>query len=1107
MSFSFWRKTAWKRMVRSSVRSLRVEALEDRVTPAGLFAVGSAVGAAPLVTVFDATTRQQKFTITPFESSFTGGVNVAVGDVTGDGTADVIVGAGVGGSSTVKVYDGTNGTFLKDFTLGDAGVTTGASVAAADYNQDGVAEVVIGTIRSKQPLVQVLRFSDGSALHGYTPLEGSASVSVAAGDVNGDGVPDTIVGAGAGGGPRVIVFNGSTDAQLSNFFAFEQSFTGGVQVTAGDLNADGKADIITAAGFLGGPRVQSFNGATGQVISNFFAYDSTLRAGVTVAAFDANNDKSLDLVTANGKGQTPDIKSFDGRTAAQLTKPTFANPPVPASWDTTAPTVTLTTTAANPTKASPFQFTAKFSEVVNGFTLGGLTVTNGSVSNFTKVDGKTYTFTVTPTANGDTKVSVTVGSAADAAGNGNAASNTVTVNFDTAGPTATINAMTTNDATPTLTGTVSEAGSTVTVTVNGQTYTATVTGTTWSANVTATLAAGGYTVTATATDAAGNVGQSATLANGLTIDLTAPTATVSSSATDPTGTNPIPFTVTFNEDVTGFTKADITVANGSVLGFTATDARTYTLTVVPSGAGAVTVSVAVGTATDAAGNGNAASNAFIRTFNGTVTTAAVTSTETGPTKAATIPVKVTFSGDVTAFDSSDVGLTGGTLANFVAVDGHTYTFNVTPTADGTVAVNIAAGAANDAGGKPTAAASFSIVSDRTAPTANVTASAASTNTSPILFTVTFNEAVDGLTAAALAATNGTIGTITAVDPKTYTVAVTPTADGAVKLAVKAGGAKDLAGNVTAAAFDKTVTSDRTVPVATVSTTATSPSNATTLPFTVTFTEDVTGFTAAGLTVANGTASNFVAVNAKTYTFTVTPTGDGVVTVTANAAAAQDAAGNVNVVALASITSERSAPTATLTSTATPATNQSPIPFRVIFSEPVTGLAAAGIGVTNGTVSNIVSVDAKTYTFDVTPAAQGAVVVTLLANAVQDTASKPNAASAPFTVTFDTTPPAAPVVLRLDAASDTGASNTDGITSDTTPTIVGTAEANAQVKVFANSGSGATLIATVTADASGNWSATPVTALAKGAYSVTATATDAAGNASGASNAFNVVIDT
>src|SRR5207244_9181626 len=92
-------------------------------------------------------------------------------------------------------------------------------------------------------------------------------VSVAVGDVNGDGWPDVIVAAGRGGGPRVRVFDGLTGEQLAgplgNFFAFDSSFTGGVSVAAADLNGDGAADIIVAAGSGGGPRVRVFDGLTG----------------------------------------------------------------------------------------------------------------------------------------------------------------------------------------------------------------------------------------------------------------------------------------------------------------------------------------------------------------------------------------------------------------------------------------------------------------------------------------------------------------------------------------------------------------------------------------------------------------------------------------------------------------------------------------------------------------------------------------------------------------------------------------------------------------------------------------------------------------------------
>src|SRR5207248_2768607 len=106
----------------------------------------------------------------------------------------------------------------------------------------------------------------------FTPFAGAGGVSVAGGDYNGDGTPDVIAAAGTGGGPALIVFDGLTGSVLLNTFAFEDTFRGGVSVSTGDLNADGKADVIAAAGFTGGPRVQVFAGGTGAVLSNFFAY-------------------------------------------------------------------------------------------------------------------------------------------------------------------------------------------------------------------------------------------------------------------------------------------------------------------------------------------------------------------------------------------------------------------------------------------------------------------------------------------------------------------------------------------------------------------------------------------------------------------------------------------------------------------------------------------------------------------------------------------------------------------------------------------------------------------------------------------------------------------
>ena len=103
------------------------------------------------------------------------------------------------------------------------------------------------------------------------------------------------------------------------------------------------------------------------------------------------------------------------------------------------------------------------------------------------------------------------------------------------------------------------------------------------------------------------------------------------------------------------------------------------------------------------------------------------------------------------------------------------------------------------------------------------------------------------------------------------------------------------------------------------------------------------------------------------------------------------------------------------------------------------------------------------------------------------------------VTIDTSAPVAPSIASFSTDSGTAG---DGITNDNTLTLTGSAEANATVKVY----DGATLLGSATANGSGTWSYTTA-ALTNGAHSLTATATDVAGNTSAASSALSVTIDT
>jgi uncharacterized membrane protein/transglutaminase-like putative cysteine protease len=116
------------------------------------------------------------------------------------------------------------------------------------------------------------------------------------------------VGAGPGGGPRVEVFDAVTGQQRFNFFAYDDSLRGGVSVATGDVNGDGVEDVITGAGLGGGAQVKVFDGETGELLASWLAYDPDFRGGVWVAAGDLDGDGIDEVVTGPGLGGGPVVE-------------------------------------------------------------------------------------------------------------------------------------------------------------------------------------------------------------------------------------------------------------------------------------------------------------------------------------------------------------------------------------------------------------------------------------------------------------------------------------------------------------------------------------------------------------------------------------------------------------------------------------------------------------------------------------------------------------------------------------------------------------------------------------------------------------------------------
>jgi hypothetical protein len=136
---------------------------------------------------------------------------------------------------------------------------------------------------------------------------------VAVGDVNQDTVMDVIAVPGPGGPSRVRVLSGKQRFRrpLFDLRAFDQSFTGGLNVAAGDMNADGYDDIIVAPAGGGPPEVRIFSGKDGARLGSFMAYESDFQGGVTLASAIVQGTGRYSIITGPGPGRAPEIRVFD----------------------------------------------------------------------------------------------------------------------------------------------------------------------------------------------------------------------------------------------------------------------------------------------------------------------------------------------------------------------------------------------------------------------------------------------------------------------------------------------------------------------------------------------------------------------------------------------------------------------------------------------------------------------------------------------------------------------------------------------------------------------------------------------------------------------------
>jgi hypothetical protein len=247
-----------------------------------------------------------------FEASYARGAHLAAGDMDGDGSDEIVLGAGPDRLPEVRIYE-TDGTLVKTFRAYESWFKGGVRVAVGDTDDDGVDEIITAPGPGMVPLIHVFNAKgehelEGGALAYMKEFRGGVHLAVQ--DMDGDGTAEIITAPGPGGGPHVRIFSGRMENIGKDFFAFDEGARDGITVAA--VNTPFGAQIVVGAESWSRPMVRRFALTDrARLLREFDVFDPVSHSGVTVAPFDADGDGIDEIVTAQNGGTAPEVRIFD----------------------------------------------------------------------------------------------------------------------------------------------------------------------------------------------------------------------------------------------------------------------------------------------------------------------------------------------------------------------------------------------------------------------------------------------------------------------------------------------------------------------------------------------------------------------------------------------------------------------------------------------------------------------------------------------------------------------------------------------------------------------------------------------------------------------------
>ncbi|HEY5312468.1 MAG TPA: hypothetical protein VIK18_08100, partial [Pirellulales bacterium] len=309
----------------------------------------------PLVRVYDASTGKFVDQWDAYPSNFQGGVQVAVGQfqLADPSSYYIVTAPGPGTTGTVKVWTET-GQLVTQFYAFGPNYSGGVNVAVGDVTGDGIPDIVVGE-QSGGTLVTVY---NGASLNtaspavtavntfGAYPPRYTGGVSIAVASLNGAASAEIVTVPYSAAAAQVDIFNGAQVTAggafypVDSYLALPSNYTLGATVALGDVTGSGQTDIVVAAGVNGSSQIVVTDGATAMAgsshpttIKSFYAYptpgastptySSTSEAPVRVTLKDILGDGRMEIFTSQGNGGSSNgginiLWGFSGQEIAHL---------------------------------------------------------------------------------------------------------------------------------------------------------------------------------------------------------------------------------------------------------------------------------------------------------------------------------------------------------------------------------------------------------------------------------------------------------------------------------------------------------------------------------------------------------------------------------------------------------------------------------------------------------------------------------------------------------------------------------------------------------------------------------------------------------------------